>query len=217
MRRGPGKRQKALLIKAMVLTQNPARRARRARSREFGALAMQRSNRIVVRAMAMAALVQALGACSSDLSLNNLTLVPKPDTLMRKPDWATFSAGKNDFTLRPLTSADFVNQDGQCAGAAEQARGSGDQAGAEGAAPVGGIALQMTECEVVRRAGPVEKIDISADERGERTVVLSYLRGSAAGVYRFVGGRLVSIERAPGPPPAPAKSQKSTAKKPAGT
>ena len=209
----PGKRQKALLIKIMVLTQNPARRARQARSREFGALAMQRSNRMVLRALAMAALVQALGACSSDLSLNNLTLVPKPETLMRKPDWATFSAGKNDFSLRPLTSADFVNQDGQCAGAA-----SADQAaGAEGAAPVGGIALQMTECEVVRRAGPVEKIDISADERGERTVVLSYLRGPAAGVYRFVGGRLVSIERAPGPPPAPAKSQKSTAKKPAGT
>jgi hypothetical protein len=208
----PGKRQKALLIKIMVLTQNPARRARRARSRKFGALAMQRSNRMVLRAMAMAALVQALGACSSDLSLNNLTLVPKPETLMRKPDWATFSAGKNDFALRPMTSADFVNQDGQCAGAA-----SADPAGAEGAAPVGGIALQMTECDVVRRAGPVEKIDISADERGERTVVLSYLRGSAAGVYRFVGGRLVSIERAPGPPPAPAKSQKSTAKKPAGT
>jgi hypothetical protein len=205
------------LIKAMVLTQNPVRRARRAWSWEFGALAMQRSNRMVLRALAMAALVQALGACSSDLSLNNLTLVPKPETLMRKPDWATFSAGKNDFSLRPLTSADFVNQDGQCAAAAEQARGSTDPAGAEGAAPIGGIALQMTECEVVRRAGPVEKIDISTDERGERTVVLSYLRGSAAGVYRFVGGRLVSIERAPGPPPAPAKSQKSTAKKPAGT
>jgi hypothetical protein len=213
----PGKRQKALLIKIMVLTQNPARRARQARSREFGALAMQRSNRMVLRALAMAALVQALGGCSSDLSLNNLTLVPKPETLMRKPDWATFSAGKNDFSLRPLTSADFVNKDGQCAGGAEQARGSADSAGAEGAAPVGGIALQMPECEVVRRAGPVEKIDISADERGERTVVLSYLRGPAAGVYRFVGGRLVSIERAPGPPPAPAKSQKSTTKKPAGT
>jgi hypothetical protein len=205
------------LIKIMVLTQNPVRRARRARSREFGALAMQRSNRMVLRALAMAALVQALAACSSDLSLNNLTLVPKPETLMRKPDWATFSAGKNDFSLRPLTSADFVNQDGQCAAAAEQARGSADSAGAEGAGPTGGIGLRMTECEVVRRAGPVEKIDISADERGERTVVLSYLRGPAAGVYRFVGGRLVSIERAPGPPPAPAKSQKSTAKKPAGT
>src|SRR5262245_66378202 len=76
---GTNKRQKALLIKVMVLTQNPARRARRARSWEFAALAMQRSNRMIWRALAMAALVQALGACSSDLSLNNLTLVPKPE------------------------------------------------------------------------------------------------------------------------------------------
>jgi hypothetical protein len=75
----------------------------------------------------------------------------------------------------------------------------------------------MTECDVVRRAGPVEKIDVSSDERGERAVVLTYLRGASAGVYRFVGGRLVSIERAPGPPPAPAKAQKATPKKPAGT
>ena len=81
----------------------------------------------------------------------------------------------------------------------------------------GGISLQMTECDVVRRAGPVEKIDVSADERGERAVVLTYARGPSAGVYRFVGGRLVSIERAPGPPPAPAKAQKATPKKPAGT
>jgi len=177
---------------------------------------MQRSNGMALRATAMAALALAVGACSSDLSLNNLTLVPKPETLMRKPDWATFSAGKNNFSLRPLTSADFVNQDGQCAAAAETA-GSTDSAGAEASAPLGGISLQMTECEVVRRAGQVEKIDISADERGERTVVLTYLRGSAPGVYRFVGGRLVAIERAPGPPPAPAKAQKSTTKKPAGT
>jgi len=204
------------LIKIMVLTQNPVRRARRARSREFGALAMQRSNRMVLRALAMAALVQALAACSSDLSLNNLTLVPKPETLMRKPDWATFSAGKNDSSLRPLTSADFVNQDGQCAAAAEQARGS-DQAGAEGAAPIGGIALQMTECDVVRRAGAVDKIDFGSDDRGERLVTLTYLRGPLPGIYRFSGGRLVAIERAPAPPPAPAKSQKAPAKKPAGT
>jgi hypothetical protein len=75
----------------------------------------------------------------------------------------------------------------------------------------------MTECDVVRRAGPVEKLDVGADERGERAVVLTYARGSSAGVYRFVGGRLVSIERVPGPPPAPAKAQKATPKKPAGT
>jgi hypothetical protein len=177
---------------------------------------MQRSNRIMLRALAVAVLLPALGACSSDLSLNNLTLVPKPDTLMRKPDWATAAPAKNDFALRALTSADFIGRDGQCA--AEQARGSAESTGAGAAAPgSGGIALEMTECEVVRRAGPVDKVDISADERGERTVVLSYLRGPASGIYRFVGGRLVSIDRAPAAAAAPAKSQKSAPKKPAGT
>jgi hypothetical protein len=177
---------------------------------------MQRSNRIVLRVVAVGALLLALGACSSDLSLNNLTLVPKPDTLMRKPDWATVAPGKNDFALRPLSGADFVGQDGQCA--TDQARGSAESTGAgTPSSGTGGIALQMTECDVVRRAGAVDKVDISADERGERTVVLTYLRGPAPMVYRFVGGRLVSIERAPAATPAPAKSQKSTAKKPAGT
>src|SRR5262249_38174412 len=83
-----------------------------------------------------------------------------------------------------------------------------------GAAVSGGIALQMTECDVVRRAGPVEKIDIGSDERGERAVTLTYLRGPWPGGYRFAGGRLVSIERGPGPPPAPAKPQEGTAEKP---
>lgn len=204
------------MIKAMVLTQNPAGQGRRARSREFGALAMQRSSRIVLHVIALGAVVQALGACSSDLSLNNLTLMPKPETMMRKPDWATSSAGKNGFALHPVTAADLVNQDGQCAAASEPVASAADPTAPGVAAPVGGVALQMTECEVVRRAGPVETLDIGSNERGERAVTLTYLRGPSPGIYRFVGGRLVSIERAPGPPPAPAKSQKTT-KKPAGT
>jgi hypothetical protein len=180
---------------------------------------MQRANRIVLHALAMVALVQALGACSSDLSLNNLTLAPKPETLMRKPDWATFTAGKNDLALRSVTAADLVNQDGQCPAASEQAGSSADStAGGGVASAVGGIALQMTECEVVRRAGPLEKVEFGANERGERTAVLTYPKGPSPGVYRFVAGRLVSIDRAPAPPPAPAaKSQKPAAKKPAGT
>jgi hypothetical protein len=77
----------------------------------------------------------------------------------------------------------------------------------------------MTECEVVRRAGPVEKFDLAANERGERSVVLTYLRGPAPGIYRFTAGRLSSIERAPeAAPPAPEKPRKATnTKKPAGT
>jgi hypothetical protein len=112
-----------------------------------------------------------------------------------------------------VTAADLVNAAGQCA--------EGEQAGSDstatGALVAGGIALQMTECDVVRRAGAVDKIDFGSDDRGERLVTLTYLRGPLPGIYRFSGGRLVAIERAPAPPPAPAKSQKAPAKKPAGT
>jgi len=175
---------------------------------------MQRPNQIL-RLLAATALGSAVVACSSDLSLNNVTLVPKPETLLRKPDWATFSGGKNDFVLRPVTAADLVNATGQCAGEGGQA---GNDTSTAGAAPVaGGIALQMTECDVVRRAGPVEKIDFGSDDRGERVVTLTYLRGPWPGIYRFAGGRLVSIERASTAPPAPPKAQKAPVKKPAGT
>jgi hypothetical protein len=149
-----------------------------------------------------------------------VTLVPKPATLNRKPDWATFSGGRNDFELRPITAADLVGPEGQCAGV-EPATGFADSTtGSPQAPPAGtaGISLQMTECEVVRRAGPVEKVDFGVTERGERSVVLTYLKGPWPGIYRFAGGRLVAIERAPIPPPAPAKPPaKKAAKKPAAT
>ena len=51
---------------------------------------MQRFVRIGTALIAVAVLAGGLGACSSDLGLNNVTLVPKPETLLRKPDWATF-------------------------------------------------------------------------------------------------------------------------------
>jgi hypothetical protein len=199
----------------MVLAQNPDRVAPSVEKPgvEFR---MPRVNAMALRMTVVAALALAAGACSSDLSLNNLTLAPKPDTLLRKPDWATFSAGKNDFLLRPITAADLVNADGQCA--ATPGQGFADPTAAGAAPPAtGGVALQMTECDVVRRVGPVEQIDVAVDDRGDRTVVLTYVRGPAPGIYRFTAGRLVSIERAPAPPSAPAKSQKSTSKKPAGT
>ena len=64
------------------------------------------------------------------------------------------------------------------------------------------IALDMTECDVVKRAGQPEQVDFGTNERSERTVVLTYLRGARPGIYRFAAGRLTSIERAPEPPRA---------------
>jgi hypothetical protein len=74
----------------------------------------------------------------------------------------------------------------------------------------GGIGLDMTECEVVSRAGPPEKLDFGTNERSERTVVVTYIQGPRPGIYRFTAGRLTSVERAPEPPapPKPVRPQK---------
>jgi hypothetical protein len=166
---------------------------------------MRRAERIIWRLTAIAA-TGALAACSTNLSLGNVT---KPDPGQRKPDWASYSGGRNDFELRPITAADLVNPEGACTG--EQTQGFAE------AGITGGISLQMTECDVVRRAGPVDKIDFGVNDRGERAVVITYARGPWPGIYNFTGGRLVSIERAPAPPAPLPKSQQKGAKKPAGS
>ena len=79
-----------------------------------------------------------------------------------------------------------------------------------------GIALQMTECEVVRVAGYTDRVEISTNERGQRSVTLSYMSGARPGIYRFVGGRLASMERVAEPvqvkkPQKPTKTAKKTA------
>jgi hypothetical protein len=197
------------LIKDMVSEQNWARDAA---GKGVARLARQRANRIGSCTAALIALASMLGACSADLSLNNLTLAPKPEPLPTKPDGSAQTWGRASFD-RSVAVADLVGPQGQCESATVAAE-------AQSAPPVlGGIALQMTECDVVRRAGPVEKIDLGANERGERALTLTYLRGPWPGVYRFAGGRLVSIEGAPSAPAASEKPQKATnsAKKPAGT
>jgi hypothetical protein len=89
-----------------------------------------------------------------------------------------------------------------------------DQQGG-GPVTVGGIALGMTECDVVRRAGLPGNVNISAGDNGDRKVVLTYLTGTWPGIYTFDAGRLKIVDRAPEPPPSakpPVKKQK--AKKP---
>jgi hypothetical protein len=71
-----------------------------------------------------------------------------------------------------------------------------------------GIALQMTECQVVAVAGYTDRVEISADPRGHRLVTLTYLTGDRPGIYRFVNGRLNTMERV-GEPPQPKKPTKT--------
>lgn len=165
----------------------------------------------------VAMLAAAAGGCapSSLTEIGNVKLLPKVTNLSR-PDWLTYSGGKNEFTLRPVTAADLVNAEGQCAMTAAEAQAAPDGAsdGMQQASLLpGGIALQMTECDVVRRAGAPEQLQIGADERGDRSVVITYIRGPRPGIYRFAAGRLTSIERAPAAPGAKAPKARSKAKK----
>ena len=134
-----------------------------------------------------------IAACSTDVATINI--VPKPSDILR-PDWTSFSGHKEEFDLRPPGPQDLVSPDGYCQGAAQSAAGA--PAGSpEQAVMSGGIALQMTECDVVRRAGAPERTEVGATPGGERAVVLTYTRGPRPGTYRFARGRLYSIERGP--------------------
>ncbi|HLH95772.1 MAG TPA: hypothetical protein VKW08_11730 [Xanthobacteraceae bacterium] len=150
------------------------------------------TKRVLLGLAVMAAPV--LAACSSDGG-SSFNLLPRAgfDSLSLKS-----AAPKTE--LRPVTAADFVDPQGHCAGA-------------DASAARGGIALEMTECEVVNRAGPPGNVEIGTNERGERSVTLTYTSGPRPGIYRFAAGRLYSIERGEEPPPEPAKAKKPPAKK----
>jgi hypothetical protein len=165
---------------------------------------MQRFDRRLLSALALAAGVPLVGACSTD-SVSSIKVIP---TSVQRPDWLSYSGNKEEFTLRSVGPADLVDPNGQCA-----ANEPAPDPSAEPGAPtlvLGGIALPMPECDVVRRAGTPERVEFGTNERGERTAVLTYIRGARPGIYRFADGRLVSIERAPEPPPA---KKGATAKK----
>jgi hypothetical protein len=159
---------------------------------------------------AVIVLAAATGACApsqfSEISASSL--LPRVDNISR-PDWLTYSGGKNEFELRPVTAADLVNADGQCSAEAQPAA-AGD--GSEPALVSGGIALQMTECDVVRRAGAPEQLQVGA-EPGGRSVVMTYTRGPRPGIYRFAGGRLATIERGAEAPTAKAAPKAKPSKK----
>jgi hypothetical protein len=161
----------------------------------------------------------ALGACA--LPDIDSFRAPTADALFRPLSVTNVK----DRVLPPVAPDDMVDASGRCAGAYVPPSGSGaDQ-------PVGrpetvqqagvpmipsAVALDMSECDVVKRAGFPERVEIGANERNERTARLTYTGGARPGVYAFVDGRLKSMERGPEPvaPARPAKKPAKPAPKP---
>lgn len=144
------------------------------------------------------------GACSNMPSWADVKL-PSASTFIPANTNSLNRAALN--TGRPVAAADLVDAQGACAEAAPSE--------SEGQSIARGVSLDMTECQVVQALGAPEATDIVRNEQGDRTVTLTYLRSERAGLYRFVRGRLVSIERAPGAEPSPEKqAPRNRAKKP---
>jgi hypothetical protein len=172
-----------------------------------------------------AALALALAGCSVNSGLfsksdSNLDAVLANQT------------AKGDGKHRLVRADDLIDANGGCAGqaapAAPQALNftAGPQSGpatpsapapgtANGSATPArtGVSLGATECDVVRALGHADRIEISSNERGQRSVTLTYLSGERPGVYRFVAGQLVSLERAGEAPAAPKPAKPKAAKK----
>ncbi len=157
-------------------------------------------------ALPVAMLALTLGACgsmdrvpellpkASDFSVTGFEFNPYSKASMSVP---------STFQRPPITAADYVNADGSCAQAAA-AEGNSEPRVA------GAVALQMSECAVVRVLGAPEKVDIGANARGERFTKLLYSRGTRPGLYSFTAGQLTEVERVAEPPPP--KPQKPAAK-----
>jgi hypothetical protein len=163
------------------------------------------------------ALAAVLAACSGpDLSQVSL---PKVDSsVFVTPNFNEFQ--KREQAQGPVGPQDLVDASGRCPAAAAPAPApdvAGGGQGTQGATPaveLSGrpIVLKMTECDLVGAAGAPQDIQIGANEHGDRAVTLEYKAGVHAGIYRFVSGRLVSVERVEGAPQTPA--QKPPARKP---
>jgi hypothetical protein len=124
---------------------------------------------------------------------------------------------------RPVTANDLVDGNGGCpaqaaptapapppaTNAAGNAVPSGDLASMLG----GGVAIGMSECEVVARLGQANAVNLGKSPNGERSVVLTFNGGPRPGIYRFQGGRLTEMDRVEVPPPPPEPATKKIAKK----
>ncbi len=118
---------------------------------------------------------------------------------------------------RAITANDLVDANGACPNYAPPSASAGAGEGAspqDGAALFGGgVALGMSECDIVARLGQATAVNFGTAAYGSRSLVLTYNAGPRPGIYRFENGRLLEMDRVEGLPPAAEK--KATKKKPA--
>ena len=180
--------------------------------------------------LALALLAPLVAGCSS----GSMSDMFSSDLMSRDADWFKRTGRLTIANVsappltpnKPITADDLVSPEGMCPGMTPPAGPSDANASAEGPAAgappavLGTEALGHTECDVVRAVGVPNNVNISKNEHGDRSAVLTYSQGPRAGIYTFNAGRLSSIEGVDAPPepkPTAAKSKAKAKKKPAQT
>jgi hypothetical protein len=148
----------------------------------------------------------------------------KPVDFLGRSGGYTYTELQTTKQQRPITANDLVQPNGACPPppAAPQAQvppgtaAATDAATANGAADGllgGGIALGMSECDVVYRAGQPSAVQLGKNPNGDRTAVLTFDSGPRPGLYRFEGGRLMQMDSVQAAEPAAAPTAKVAKKK----
>ena len=167
------------------------------------------------RAACYAALISALALAGCD---NSAQWFAQP-LVKTNLNYSYSQLGENKQN-RPVTQSDLVDANGACPSYVPQAPAQSAAANPGGALPpdeaalIGtGIALGMSECDVVSRLGQPNAVNLGRYPNGLRSAILTYDGGPRPGVYRFESGRLSEMDRVEVPPPPPAPEKKVVKKK----
>ena len=136
------------------------------------------------------------------------------------PTGYTYSSLGDTRQDRSISQNDLVDANGACPnyvppgpGAAANPAEAAPPGSGTAALAGGGIALGMSECDVVARLGQPTAVNPGSNPNGSRSLVLTYQSGPRPGIYRFERGRLAEMDRVEAPPAAAEK--KTIRKKPA--
>ena len=148
----------------------------------------------------------ALGGCANNDFDTSASWFAKPfDALGNKGGYTYSSLTDNALPVQPPP----VSQPQLKTANAADSQVSADTASLIG----GGIAIGMSECEVVGRLGRPTTINFGKNPNGYRTLVLTYSSGARPGDYRFAAGRLTEMDGIAMPTPPPEQAKKKIAKK----
>jgi hypothetical protein len=170
-------------------------------------------NRLIALSATFGATVALCGCSAGDTS----SWFSRPADFFGAKGGYTYSDLGDAKRDRPVTANDLVDPNGGCPRPVPAASGpaggtADDRAGLLG----GGVAIGMSECDVVQRLGQPNNVNLGQNPNGLRSAILTYSAGPRPGVYRFEAGKLTEMDRVEQPPTQAeqkAPPKKKTAKK----